>query len=83
MTAPKPDLKATQAKLDGVLKDSIKYPWYLGSYIGIPPGGGPAPEGVIITTKDGDHEAETVVKGLAGGAPVRVVRMSGIPRAGG
>ncbi len=80
----KPDLKATQAKLDSALKDPQKYPWYLGSYIGIPPGGHDAlADGVIVTALDGDHQAEAVVKGLAGGAPVRVVRMAGRPMAGG
>ncbi len=80
-TLNKPDLKATQATIDKGLK---KYPWYLGSYIGIPPGGNDAiMEGIIVTALDGDHQAEAVVGALAGTVPVRVVRMAERPTAGG
>jgi len=80
-TPHKPDLQTTQATMD---KDLQQYPWYLGSYIGLPPGGNDAmTEGVIVTALDGDHQAERVVKDLAGSSTVRVVRMAERPIAGG
>lgn len=83
MSNPLPtDLTASQTRINEALGDAKKYPWFAGSYVGIPPGGGGEPT-VVVTVLPTAVGVEDVVRGLAGGTRVHIVRLANLPSAGG
>lgn len=73
-------LESVQMRVSQAL---TSYPWYIGSYLGVPPGTREGKATVVVSILEGHPEADEILKDLPDWNSIRVSRMSQAPLPGG